>query len=368
MRVVGEQHERGETGRADRVALRDGLRRVADGVERVGDVADFLRQLRHLGDAARVVGDRAEGVERDDHARHRQHARCGDGDAVELGELVRPPDRRTDREHRQRRGLHRHAEARDDVGRVARRRRRGHLLHGAEVRARVVLGDHDHGGRERQADQRGEIQVHRLLAHECRRDRVERDRGEHAGDDHALIERRHDLAGLRADEERAQDRRDDRDRAERERVEHRVLAERSGGQAAEQHRGDQRHGVGFEQVGCHAGAVADVVADVVGDDGRVARVVLGDAGFDLADEVGTDVRALREDAAAQAREDRDQRAAEGEADEGLENLFARPCPWFRARGSNRPRRARPKPTTRRPVTAPPRKAILSAGFKPPVAA
>ena len=93
-------------------------------------------------------------------------------------------------------------------------------------------------------------------------------------------------------------------------------------QAAEQHRGDQRDGVGLEQVRGHAGAVADVVADVVGDDGRVARVVLGDAGFDLADEVGADVRTLREDAAAESREDRDQRAAEGEADEGVQRFVA----------------------------------------------
>ena len=79
-----------------------------------------------------------------------------------------------------------------------------------------------------------------------------------------------------------------------------------------------RHRVGLEQVRRHAGAVADVVADVVGDHRRVARIVLGDAGFDLADEVGADVRALGEDAAAQTREDRDQRAAEGEADERVQ--------------------------------------------------
>ena len=86
-------------------------------------------------------------------------------------------------------------------------------------------------------------------------------------------------------------------------------------QAAEQHGRDQRDGVGLEQVGRHAGAVADVVADVVGDHRRVARIVLGNAGFDLADQVGADVGALGENAAAQAREDRDQRAAEGEADQ-----------------------------------------------------
>ena len=76
--------------------------------------------------------------------------------------------------------------------------------------------------------------------------------------------------------------------------------------------------VGLEQVRRHAGAVADVVADVVGDHRGVARIVFGNAGFDLADEIGADVGALGEDAAAQSREDRDQRAAEGEADERVQ--------------------------------------------------
>ena len=53
----------------------------------------------------------------------------------------------------------------------------------------------------------------------------------------------------------------------------------------------------------------------------IARIVLGDARFDLADEVGADVRALGEDAAAQAREDRDQGAAEREAHEGAQRVL-----------------------------------------------
>ena len=122
------------------------------------------------------------------------------------------------------------------------------------------------------------------------------------------------------DGERADDRRDDRDAAEHERVERdrRLLLE---GQDAEQHHGDGGDRVGLEEVGGHAGAVADVVADVVGDHGRVARVVLGDARLDLADEVGADVGGLREDAAAQSGEDRDQRAAEAEADERVDGLL-----------------------------------------------
>ena len=60
------------------------------------------------------------------------------------------------------------------------------------------------------------------------------------------------------------------------------------------------------------GAVADVVADVVGDGGGVARVVLGDALLDLADQVGADVGRLGEDAAADPHEHREQGGAEAE--------------------------------------------------------
>src|SRR5207237_1061677 len=64
-----------------------------------------------------------------------------------------------------------------------------------------------------------------------------------------------------------------------------------------------------------AGAVADIVADEVRDDGCVARIVLRDAGFDLADEVGAHVRSLRINSAAELREERDEARAEAEADD-----------------------------------------------------
>ena len=59
----------------------------------------------------------------------------------------------------------------------------------------------------------------------------------------------------------------------------------------------------------------DVVADVVRDHSRVARIVLGDASLDLSDEVGADVGGLGVDAAAEPREDRDERPAEGQPDQ-----------------------------------------------------
>ena len=101
----------------------------------------------------------------------------------------------------------------------------------------------------------------------------------------------------------------------------RVGADRLEGGDAEDDRGDQRDLVALEQVGGHAGAVADVVAHVVGDGRRVAGVVLGDAGLDLAHQVGADVGRLGEDAAADAQEQGEQRAAEAEADEDGRAVF-----------------------------------------------
>ncbi len=85
------------------------------------------------------------------------------------------------------------------------------------------------------------------------------------------------------------------------------------GRAAQDQGRDQRHRVRLEQVGGHAGAVADVVTDVVGDGRRVAGVVLGDALLDLADQVGADVGRLGEDAAADPHEHGQQGGTEAEA-------------------------------------------------------
>ena len=77
-------------------------------------------------------------------------------------------------------------------------------------------------------------------------------------------------------------------------------------------RADGDH-VSLEQIGGHAGAVANVVADVIGDNCGVAGIVLGNSGFDLADQISADVSGLGEDAAAQTREDRDREAPKARA-------------------------------------------------------
>ena len=120
------------------------------------------------------------------------------------------------------------------------------------------------------------------------------------------------------DREDADDRRDHADRTNEQREHHaRDRPHLGAGERcrAEDQRGHQCDLVGLEQVGGHPRAIADVVADVVGDHGGVARVVLGDPLFDLADQVGSDVGGLREDAASDPHEHREQRSAEPEADQ-----------------------------------------------------
>jgi hypothetical protein len=84
-----EQCERGQAGRTDREALGDGGGGVAHAVQRVGDLADGAH-VRHLGDAAGVVGHRAVGVDADGDRDDREHAERGQTDAVDAAATVTP--------------------------------------------------------------------------------------------------------------------------------------------------------------------------------------------------------------------------------------------------------------------------------------
>ena len=82
----------------------------------------------------------------------------------------------------------------------------------------------------------------------------------------------------------------------------------------ENHRGHDCDFVALENICRHAGAIADVVADVVSNGRRVPGVIFRDTGFNLTDEIRTDVRRLGIDAAADTHEQCNQRAAETETE------------------------------------------------------
>ena len=200
------------------------------------------------------------------------------------------------------------------------------------VDAGIVVGDPHQQAGDGKAGERAPVDVEagradrRIAERRAQAEHQGRDREQGHGRDRgrtpeALVEGAHDVVrGAELDEVGAGDRGQQADAADHQREHHqRGLLGTVEEDRPQQHRGDEGDRVGLEQVGRHAGAVADIVADIVRDHGRVARVILGDAGLDLADEVGADVGTLGEDAAAEPGEDRDQRGAEGEADQGLQD-------------------------------------------------
>ena len=82
---------------------------------------------------------------------------------------------------------------------------------------------------------------------------------------------------------------------------------------AQHHRGGNCRNIGFIQVGAHAGHITDIVANIIGDNRRVARVVLGNALLHFAHQVSTDIRALGEDATARPQEQSYRRSTEGKS-------------------------------------------------------
>ncbi len=121
-----------------------------------------------------------------------------------------------------------------------------------------------------------------------------------------------DAAG--ADEERAEDRCQHPERSHGEGEDDRLGQERRPGedQGCVRDRCDQRPGIGLEQVGAHAGHIPHVVTHIVGDDRRVAGVVLRDAGLDLAHQVGAHVGGFGVDPSPDPGEERHRRPPEAD--------------------------------------------------------
>ena len=125
------------------------------------------------------------------------------------------------------------------------------------------------------------------------------------------------FAAADVDEEDAADRAEDGDAAEDKRINDRRRRSSPSVKRADQDRADQADRVGLENVRRHAGAIADIIAHVVRDRGRIARIVFLEVAFDFADQIGADVRRLGVNAAAESREDADQARAQRQADQAL---------------------------------------------------
>ena len=88
----------------------------------------------------------------------------------------------------------------------------------------------------------------------------------------------------------------------------------------ENHRGDRGHRIGLEQIRSHPCAVADIVADVIGNRCRVAWIVFRNSGFNFADEIATNVRTFGENTAAEPGKNGNQRGTKTQCYERVDDL------------------------------------------------
>ena len=141
MGVVGKQHQRSQTSRANRIAFGHSLGGVAHSVKRIGDVTNTVWELGHFGNATSVIGDGAIGVQGDHDASHAQHGGSRDGDAIQATEVKGAVNRSTHKQHWPSGGAHGYAQAGNDVGAVTCGRRLSNVLHRRVLGAGVVLGN-----------------------------------------------------------------------------------------------------------------------------------------------------------------------------------------------------------------------------------
>ena len=195
--------------------------------------------------------------------------------------------------------------------------------------ARVVLGDPDQGCRQGKTHDTGTKQTHLaaclgngVVRHEPDCHKVKRDQRQQACNREPFVERWHDIFHARRglDEHAANDRGDDGNGSQAQRIHHRLKWGRGHQQRTQHHGGNQRDRIGFKQVGCHACAVSDVVTHVVGDHGRVARIILWYTCLDLADQVSSHVRTLGENPAPEPGKDGNEGGAKGKSDHGIEGF------------------------------------------------
>ena len=307
--VGGDQRQGGQGGGADGKALAGGGGGVAQGIQGVGTLADFGLQAGHLGDAAGVIGDRAVGVGRQGDTQGGKHAYRGQRDAVQAhgggsaaaGNIVGDQDADSNDNDGQDGGKHPQAQTADHDGGGTGQRGVSQLFGRlVGVGSKVLGGSADKNAGD-QTGQDSEVDAGVLGAQDAAYQEEGGDGDQHGAEVGAAAQggKQGALVGgfTGADEEGADNGSQDAQSRHDHRQGHRLQFAAEGGNA-QGGSGDDGTDIAFVQVGAHAGHVAHVVAYVIGNNGGVAGVVLGDTGFYFTYQVGADVGSLGVDAAA----------------------------------------------------------------------
>ena len=161
MGVIRKQHQRGQTCRANRIALGHRLGGIAHRIEWVSDVTHAIGKLSHFSNTTRVVRDRAISIKCDDNARHGQHRSRCHSNTEQTSQRIGRQNTDAHTQNRPCSGLHRNTDTGNDVGCMTCGRCLSDMFDWREVCPSVVLGDPHHRGRQHKTDHAGTEQSHR---------------------------------------------------------------------------------------------------------------------------------------------------------------------------------------------------------------
>ena len=205
------------------------------------------------------------------------------------------------------------------------------MADGGAVSGGVVVGDEEDDEGHEESDERSKINavgggdlavVTKPFGEKHMGERPEGCSGGEGTDKNAKAEKAGGVPFAEVDGKNAENGGEDRDAADDEGV-----SEGSGiglaiapedGEVGYENTADEADGVGFKDIGGHPSAIADVIADVVGNGGGVTRVIFFELGFEFADKVGADIGGFGVDASAQTSEDADERGSESESGETVD--------------------------------------------------
>ena len=310
LNIRGHEGQGGEGGGADGEALAGGGGGVAQGIQGVGAGTYLRLQAGHFGDTAGVISHGAVGVGGQGDAQGREHTHGGQGDAVQTHARA---GRTTGQEEGQQNtdghdddgngcGQHTQAQAADDDGGGAGLTLAAQLLGGLIGIGGIVFGSlaDEHAGH--QAGENSNIQAPMLNAQQ----RPDQEKGDDGDEDGGQVGapgqglEQSTLVGIfiGLDEEGADDGAENTHGCHDHGNGHGLEGLTGEGGYAQGGGGDDGAYIGLIQVCTHTGYVSHVVAHVIGDDGRVAGVILGDARFHLAHKVRAHIGGLGENAAA----------------------------------------------------------------------
>mmetsp|Transcript_40021 Transcript_40021/g.73918 ORF Transcript_40021/g.73918 Transcript_40021/m.73918 type:complete len:580 (+) Transcript_40021:711-2450(+) len=342
-----EKGKRHKGGRANGETLADSGGGVTGSVKSVSLLADLGGEARHLGDTAGVVANGAVHIDGKAGSKVGKHAKSGEGNAVHAAELEGDEDVDGEDGDGDDGRLVAKGKTVDDVGGGASLGGAGDLTGGLVAVGGEVLGDEadDAATPEAGSDAEEDLGVVAVDANglEGARDEALLDdemRGEEGLDDGVQDGGKKDggdadlgledifdvglgLDGLDVSGDERRDEADEdtgggNDEGEGEGAP--SLVDDGDGVGADDEGGAGGLGEGAEEIRAHTGDVTDVVTDVVGNGGGVARVILGDVLNNLAGKIGADVGSLGVDTATDAAEHGNGGTTETVAGHGLEEL------------------------------------------------